>query len=71
MREPVLITTPIPTPEELADELGVSRRHLGQIRSVLRKQGLLNPVAAPVSKKGAAQARKIVARKALLSQKVG
>lgn len=61
MREPILITTPIPTPEELADELGVSRRHLGQIRSVLRKQGLLK--AVPLARKGVTGARMSIARK--------
>lgn len=43
MKKRVLITTPIPTPEELADQLGVSQARLKRIQAILRDEGLMAP----------------------------
>jgi len=67
MSEPVLITTPIPTPEETADRLGVPRSRIKWLRSLLIAQGSLPAPkkksrsaksAAPVTKqRGGAKSR--------------
>ena len=35
MKKRILITTPFPTPEEVADEVGVSRKRLGALRALV------------------------------------
>ena len=41
MHKPVILRGPIPTPEQMADELGVSRAHLEELRALLEEQGIL------------------------------
>jgi hypothetical protein len=41
MNDPILLTFPIPTPEEMADSLGVPRSRIKWLRSILREQGSL------------------------------
>ena len=44
MVEPVILKFPIPTPEEVADSLGVPRSRIKWLRSILREQGSLPPL---------------------------
>jgi len=53
MSDSVVITTPIPTPEEMADSLGVSRSRLKWLKSILRGQGSL-----PQQKRGSKKPEK-------------
>jgi len=57
MSGPVLITFPIPTPEEMADRLGVPRSRIKWLRSILREQGSLPPLKRK-SRAGKPTARK-------------
>ena len=59
MSEPVIIRTPIPTPEETADRLGVPRSRIKWLRSILIEQGSL-PASAKksLSKKSTTAAQK-------------
>jgi len=43
MNDQVIIRTPIPTPEQMADSLGVSRERLEELRTILREQGSIGP----------------------------
>jgi hypothetical protein len=43
MNDQVIIRTPIPTPEQMADSLGVSRGRLEELRAILREQGSIGP----------------------------
>ena len=38
MKKRILITTPFPTPEEVAAELGVSRKRLAELRTLVYKK---------------------------------
>lgn len=58
MKKRVLITTPIPSPEELAEQLGVSQTRLRRIQAILRDEGLM------VSPKSARKDFALTARKA-------
>jgi hypothetical protein len=41
MHKPVILRGPIHTPEQMADELGVSRAHLEELRALLEENGVL------------------------------
>jgi len=43
MNDQVTIRTPIPTPEQMADSLGVSRERLEELRAILRDLGSIGP----------------------------
>ena len=63
MHKPVILRGPIPTPEQMADELGVSRSHLEELRKMLEEKGFFNSRANSPKRASRSQVKKVVATK--------
>jgi hypothetical protein len=61
MVEPVILKFPIPTPEEMADSLGVPRSRIKWLRPIPREQGSLPPLKRK-SRSGKSVASKAAAK---------